>query len=262
LAAGDRLGQLEDAVGQRRLAVVDVGDDREVADALLLHGLWSVAALEPHQAVRQAVLLDVADVSETGLLEGPPGAAVRLLDGRDDGGRVGAREDDLARELLEHLRAEAAARELLLTDEQIDSGHAVAHLDDLVPLRVVRRQVGLDHPGRAPVHHDQVVLVGLAPVDRGGEVAQALLDRVAPPAADVLAAEPLAEQRQVLVAERLELDHAARRRSERRAWSSRTPNTRHASAYASVAATSATRSETICAASPRPSASSSPRQTP
>ena len=28
----DRLGQLEDAIGQRRLAVVDVGDDREVAD--------------------------------------------------------------------------------------------------------------------------------------------------------------------------------------------------------------------------------------
>jgi hypothetical protein len=29
----DRLGQLEDAIGQRRLAVVDVGDDAEVADA-------------------------------------------------------------------------------------------------------------------------------------------------------------------------------------------------------------------------------------
>ena len=38
VAAGDRVGQLEDAVGQRRLAVVDVGDDREVADAALLHG--------------------------------------------------------------------------------------------------------------------------------------------------------------------------------------------------------------------------------
>ena len=32
LALGDRLGHLEDAIGQRRLAVVDVGDDREVAD--------------------------------------------------------------------------------------------------------------------------------------------------------------------------------------------------------------------------------------
>ena len=32
----DGVGQLEDAVGQRRLAVVDVGDDREVADVGLI----------------------------------------------------------------------------------------------------------------------------------------------------------------------------------------------------------------------------------
>ena len=31
-------GDLEDAVGQRRLAMVDVGDDREVPDAVELHG--------------------------------------------------------------------------------------------------------------------------------------------------------------------------------------------------------------------------------
>ena len=37
LAAGDGLGQLEDAIGKRRLAVVDVRDDREVAD---LSGPW------------------------------------------------------------------------------------------------------------------------------------------------------------------------------------------------------------------------------
>ena len=41
LAAGDGVGQLEDAVGQRRLAVVDVGDDREVADVALVHGFVS-----------------------------------------------------------------------------------------------------------------------------------------------------------------------------------------------------------------------------
>ena len=34
---GDGAGQLEDAVGERRLAVVDVRDDREVANAVLLH---------------------------------------------------------------------------------------------------------------------------------------------------------------------------------------------------------------------------------
>src|SRR5579862_6602094 len=32
----DGMGELEDAVGQRRLAVVDVGDDREVADVSLI----------------------------------------------------------------------------------------------------------------------------------------------------------------------------------------------------------------------------------
>ena len=37
LALGDGLRQLEDAIGERRLAVVDVRDDREVADVLLVH---------------------------------------------------------------------------------------------------------------------------------------------------------------------------------------------------------------------------------
>jgi hypothetical protein len=32
----DGPGELEDAIGQRRLAVIDVGDDREVADPV--HG--------------------------------------------------------------------------------------------------------------------------------------------------------------------------------------------------------------------------------
>src|SRR5205807_1012733 len=37
LPAGDGMGQLQDAVGKRRLAVVDVSDDREVADVALVH---------------------------------------------------------------------------------------------------------------------------------------------------------------------------------------------------------------------------------
>ena len=37
-ARGDGLRQLEDAIGERRLAVVDVRDDREVADVRLVHG--------------------------------------------------------------------------------------------------------------------------------------------------------------------------------------------------------------------------------
>ena len=38
LARVDRVGQLEQPVGQRRLAVVDVGDDAEVAQAVLGDG--------------------------------------------------------------------------------------------------------------------------------------------------------------------------------------------------------------------------------
>ena len=37
VAVGDRVGQLQDAIGQRRLAMVDVRDDREVADVCLVH---------------------------------------------------------------------------------------------------------------------------------------------------------------------------------------------------------------------------------
>src|SRR5262245_3428245 len=69
----------------------------------------------------------------------------------------------------------------------------------------------------------------------------ALLDGIAATqAADALAAEPLAHERQVLPAERLEGDHAARRRSESSALSSRTPSARQASAYATTAPASAT----------------------
>src|SRR5204863_7511555 len=38
VARGDGVGELEDAIGERRLAVVDVGDDREVADLALVQG--------------------------------------------------------------------------------------------------------------------------------------------------------------------------------------------------------------------------------
>ena len=38
VTVGDRIRELQDAVGQRRLPMVDVGDDREVADPALVHG--------------------------------------------------------------------------------------------------------------------------------------------------------------------------------------------------------------------------------
>ena len=37
VTAGDGVRELEDAIGQRRLPMVDVGDDREVADSVLSH---------------------------------------------------------------------------------------------------------------------------------------------------------------------------------------------------------------------------------
>src|SRR5439155_14337861 len=50
LARRHRLGDLHDAVGQRRLPMVDVGDDREVADLALVHGIaqrWYSSARFP-----------------------------------------------------------------------------------------------------------------------------------------------------------------------------------------------------------------------
>ena len=37
VAFGDRPGPLEKSIGQRRLPVIDVGDDAEIADARLIH---------------------------------------------------------------------------------------------------------------------------------------------------------------------------------------------------------------------------------
>src|ERR671913_354635 len=37
VAVGDRVGRLQDAIGQRRLPMVDGGDDREVAVLVLFH---------------------------------------------------------------------------------------------------------------------------------------------------------------------------------------------------------------------------------
>ena len=48
VAVGDRVRELQDAIGQRRLPMVDVGDDREVADVCLVH-----ACQAPAEAVSQ-----------------------------------------------------------------------------------------------------------------------------------------------------------------------------------------------------------------
>ena len=39
-ALGEGAGDLEQPVGQRGLAVVDVRNDREIADEFAIHGVW------------------------------------------------------------------------------------------------------------------------------------------------------------------------------------------------------------------------------
>jgi len=47
LARRDGVRELEDAIGERRLAMVDVRDDREVADVRLVHGRSAAAPAAP-----------------------------------------------------------------------------------------------------------------------------------------------------------------------------------------------------------------------
>src|ERR1700746_2755824 len=148
LARGHRVRDLENPVGKRRLAVVDVRDDREVADAALVHGLGPSAqqvedlhanrltAVEPHQPVRQPLLLDVAHMVKAAFREGAPGPPVLFLDGGDDRCRLWIGEDDLSRELDEDAWAEPAADRVLLADQEIEAGEALVGADDRTPLRM------------------------------------------------------------------------------------------------------------------------------
>jgi hypothetical protein len=181
--------------------------------------------------VRKAVFIDVAHVPEAGLLERPPRAAIRLLDRGDARPCLRSGEDDLARELLQGLRPEAAAGRVLFADQQVDAGEPFARPDDLLPLGVVGDEVGLDQPDGPSVENDQLVLRRIESGERVFGVAEALVG-IAPPAAHVLAGQPVAQERQVDATERLEGDHAvaSRLRSDSSARSSRTPRMRQASA--------------------------------
>ena len=205
LAAGDGVGDLEDAVGERRLAVVDVRDDREVADLALVHGHVSVAAasggaVEPHQPVREAVLLDVADVhgsrpSRTRATSG--GSAPRpWRRPRAVRGRRRRRRGRTRRARAGRARAPTRSGSPISRSTPATPG---ADLDDLLPLRVVRDEVGLDHPDRPAVDDDQEVL-GSARGPRSPAAVLASPPRsVAPPARDVVAAEPLLDEREVVL---------------------------------------------------------------
>ena len=69
VAVGDGVGELQDAIGQRRLPMVDVGDDREVADVCLVHACQlrrnrsrreSSAAISRTRSARQSCEVDDA----------------------------------------------------------------------------------------------------------------------------------------------------------------------------------------------------------
>lgn len=162
--------------------------------------------VEVHQPARHAVFFHITHMAKARLLECAPGAAIRLLDGGDDrrDRRVG--EDDLGGEPGEHARAEADAGQILVTDQQVDARYALADLDDRVPLRVVRYAVDLDQAYRPSLDDDQVVVGRLTAFDRVAALGERLVDRVTPPKRDVLAAEPLLDEREILRRERPELD--------------------------------------------------------
>jgi hypothetical protein len=99
----------------------------------------SGGTIEAHQPVREAVPLDVADVPEAGPLEGSPGSAVRLLDGRDGFGRRRVGEDDVAGERGPDARADARPTR---SDSPRSSGRRPDALDDLFPLRMSETRHG------------------------------------------------------------------------------------------------------------------------
>ena len=97
VALRDGPGQLEDAIRERRLAVVDVRDDREIANAVLLHRTLS--------ADRRGRRAGLATVATPRAREAPaPGRARRRRDRRR---RAGAQREQLRDEALAEHRVDS-----------------------------------------------------------------------------------------------------------------------------------------------------------
>jgi len=120
--------------------------------------------------------------------------------------RIG--EDDVAHETIERLGADTAADRICLPDQEIDAGDPVLDGDELLVLRIVGHSIRLNESGRPIGQDDQIEVGGIASFDRR----QVMLDNlfvclsIRPPAADVLALEPLVEERQVGRRQRAKLD--------------------------------------------------------
>ena len=148
--------------------------------------------VEPHQAVREAFLLDVAHVPEPGLLEGAPGAAVRLLDSRDARPDLGDRQ----RPRGARTRRARAARGLGRSapprrsagrrrQRPVRPGRSAPTPDS----RTRDRPGSSRRAGRRA--RSDTASSARCPRSRPGNP-RAALDRLAPPEADVLAPEPFA----------------------------------------------------------------------
>ncbi len=149
-------------------------------------------------------LLDVADVPEPRLLECAPGRAVLLV----DRGHAGVDCDEVAQERPQDLRPEPSTGQIDLADQQIDACHARTDLHDRLPLRIVGDEIGLDHPGVAAVDDDHVVVGRFVAAQRRRVVGDRLVERlrVAPPAVDVRALQPVVQLPQIVLAKRPERD--------------------------------------------------------
>ena len=156
VAVGDGVGELEDPVGERRLAVVDVRDDREVADAALVHGLSSrpVVAVSAGAEGRPPRRLGRGGSRPS---RTRAGAAIPFLDG-GDAGRVAGRADDVPRE---RSRTRGPSRDR----PGLPRRSADPHRPN--PARCRRSHptpgvgdAGLDHPDGLLVDQDHVMLVG------------------------------------------------------------------------------------------------------
>src|SRR5439155_5352224 len=118
------------------------------------------------------------------------------------------REDDVAYEPVERLRADSATGELWLPDQEVDAGHTVLHGDELAVRRIVGHTVRLDESTGPVVQEDQIGVGRLASFDLRQVVVDNLVVgfAVGPPEVDVLALQPLVQEWEIARNQRAKAD--------------------------------------------------------
>ena len=151
------------------------------------------------------------DAHEPGPLEHAPRRAVLGADIDDDRRRLGLVVPAAGHEGSDRRRADAAVRQLDLTDEVVDAergGWDVNHRQRVHPLGVVVDAIALDHADRSVVEDDHEQVRRVVAVDADGEVALDGVGRriVLPPPLHVRPGEPSAQHLEVGTHERPERD--------------------------------------------------------